>query len=202
MYKTTDETVSIEDWISLNLDRIPSDLIIKALGDEAFEHIQWINRDGLPDGTDDDTDDDTDDEDPEDRELYGGLVPAQTQVYVFTYSDDRPNVRKALDASGFELFEVGGDCPVELFFGIDGGGYNFHGQHWIPFRARRAANILLDKTYSEPKPVRLGILLKLWEAEMKNVGCDLQKACPDVYAWLDGCLDLAEAQTEAVTPST
>ena len=186
MYKTTDETVSISDWISLNFNRIPSDLIVKALGDEAFERIEWINRDGLQDDDPDDTDDDdTDDEDPEDRELYGGLVPAQTAVYTFTYTDDRPDVRKALDASGFELFEVGGDYPVKFFFGIDGGGYGFYGAHWIPFRARRAADMLLSETYyTYAQTDRLRVLLTEWEVEMKREGCDLSKACPDVYARL------------------
>ncbi|MFB3104382.1 MAG: hypothetical protein ACE1ZA_05575, partial [Pseudomonadales bacterium] len=106
MYKTTDPTTSLSDWINLNLDGLSSDLIVKALGDEAFEHIEWINKLGLPsddDAEDDDTDTDTDDEDPEDRELHGGLVPAQTQVYTFTNNDDSEDMRKALDASGFEL---------------------------------------------------------------------------------------------------
>lgn len=183
MYKTTDKSVSIADWIKLNMDSIPSDLIVKSLGGEAFEHIEWINRYH-----------DYAVHEKEDRQLYGGLVPAQTAVYVFSESgDDRPNVRKALDDSGFELFEVGGDCPVEFFFGIDGGGYSFVGQHWIPLRARLAAYMMLSDMYEGTQTVALRALLYQWDMDMRSQGETLQGRCPEVYERLEA----VEAQTEA-----
>lgn len=173
-YKLTDMDTSHDDWISLNMDRVHSDLIVRACpADEAYEMIEWLNPP-----------DQEDDEDP--PTLYGGLVPAQSYVYVLTHdNDDRPAIREALDASGFEMFTTSGDHPVPFFFGIDGGGYSFIGAHWIPARARMAAIALLDTTYTEAETGRLRNCLTQWEQDMQRGGDDLRKACPEVYEALE-----------------
>jgi len=179
-YKACDPKTSHDDWISLNLDRIPGDLLVKACGalDSAFEVIQWVNRP------------EPEDEDDDPPELYGGLVPAQTQCYVLTQdSDDGPALRAALDAAGFELFETQDEHPVEFFFGIDGGGYSFMGQHWIPLRARLAAARLLASEPFEPEPERLRDLLAQWSTDMDRQGEDLRRRCPDVFEALDAALE-------------
>ncbi len=176
---------SHHDWIRLNLDHIHSDLLIRACGADpcdALESIEWINR---PEPEED--------EDP--PELYGGIVPAQTYCYVFTDdNDDRPEVREALDASGFELFTTEGDHPIPFFFGIDGGGYSFMGAHWIPARTRLAAAFLLDTTYTPADPDRLRRCLQVWEEDMRREGEDLRAKCPEVYTALQEASAAAPSQ--------
>lgn len=173
-YKLADTDTSHEDWISLNLDRVHSDLIVKSCpADEVYEMIEWINKPDPEDGEDS-------------PELYGGLVPAQTYVYALTNdNDDRPDIREALDASGFKLFTTNGDHPVPFFFGIDGGGYSFMGAHWIPMRARLTAARLLDTTYTPADTGRLCACLAQWAGDMRREGEDLHKSCPEVYEALE-----------------
>jgi len=168
------EGMSTEDWVTMNMDGVDSRLIVAACAaydEEAFEMIEWLNP---PDANNDP------DEPPE---LYGGVVPAHTRVWTCE-RDSEQYVRDALDASGFEMFEVSGEHPVEFFFGVDGGGYSFFGQHWIPLRARLAAHFALSGEHFDPDPAAFRKFLAMLEGEMKAQGEDLEARVPEVYARL------------------
>lgn len=213
-YRLTDTDTSHADWIALNLDAMPGDLIVQAHPEpeDAYESIHWLNPP--------EPDEDEDEDEAMPPTLHGGLIPAWGTVWTLANGhDDREELREALDASGFDLFEVQHpDHPIGFFFGIDGGGYSFYGQHWIPLRAHLLSQRLrwwMDGDQSE-RPSRShgtwGWWLSdsdtaakrgawdnaracagQWEADMAREGEDLRARCPELYAALRD----AEAQLTA-----
>lgn len=68
---------------------------------------------------------------------YDGAFPMWYGLWTFSESDNdwaRDHLRE-MAACGLRIYEHD-DC-TELFFGIDGAGYNFFTEHWIPlYKAR------------------------------------------------------------------
>ncbi len=147
MYRTSDPNCETRDWVSLNFDSVPHEAIVRIFGEspEDLERL-YASRtgtceacDGL--GVNEDQEDcaacegsgETQESDDESRELYGW--PAAHGA--LWQCEDRPEIVEALLASGFIVYRP--DHTFDgLIVGIDGGGYSFWGQHWLPLRARFA----------------------------------------------------------------
>ena len=170
MYKTNDSSCPTSDWISLNFDAIPTVVITKLFAEEidALERIRPDKSCSECNGTGTDPGSEGDDcaicdgsgidpyEAQDDSDLYDW--PA-AHGYMWT-CEDRPEYRTALLESGFVVYtdeSREGYFVDRLIVGIDGGGYSFTGQHWIPLRARLAAHAV--RTYRQDWPAGLPALL-------------------------------------------
>jgi len=167
MYRTSDATCSTSDWVLLNFDAIPGGVFERLFADSP-EDLQRVRPEpdtclachgeetctvcegsgktptgaecetcsGLRfcqacDGTGEAPRDDDDDD-------LNGWPAAHSTLWT---CEDRPEYREALLASGFIVYtdeSREGTFANCLIVGVDGGGYSFVGQHWIPLRARLA----------------------------------------------------------------
>lgn len=66
--------------------------------------------------------------------------------------DQDPQLVQALIDSGFVVYQNNTDFFGQVLFGVDGGGYNFYAAHWIPLRARLATAVFsASAEYSSPE---------------------------------------------------
>jgi len=112
-----------EKWIDEYMDGIPTALIEKAYNFEEVDELTIYEF--------------NDEEDEDENRPYG--FPTWGTMWSFSstldneWLNDEDN-RKKMSECGFRIFE---SDEIGYFFGIDGGGYDFYEQHWIPlYKAR------------------------------------------------------------------
>lgn len=172
-YKLLDLETSHEDWVTLNTAEVPSTLIVDACADP-HEQITWVNR--VPvEGDGDDC-----------PELLGGFMPAWGMVWIPNMLDRK--VRAALDAAGFEIMEIETHAISDVF-GIDGAGYSFFGQHWIPLRAllasSRVMQLAADGMLDREDVAKFAACLKQWEKDAECEGESLRSRAPHAFQILE-----------------
>lgn len=182
-YRLEDRDTSLQDWIALNTNQIDGDLIVRAFSDpaEATDAIVWVNPPEPEDGYDDPP------------ALHGGFMPAWRWVWTCAEDDPRTEIRAALDAAGFDLFEIHDpDHPIEWFWGVDGGGYSFYGAHWYPLRAHLLAKRIewwIDQSPETAAGKAAGWreLAEQWCRESDREGDDLRRKVPVLFEVIERC---------------
>lgn len=159
MFRRIDDvTISLEEWIDLNTSEVPTELIEELYGygadqlhgrgadhEEERELHRLDNVCPTCEGSCSVEDGEGDFGDCETCK-GSGTDPAVGELYGFPFAhgtcwvlDRQQAVVTALIESGFVVYRCeGGPFDRRLVFGIDGGGYSFSGQHWIPLRLRLA----------------------------------------------------------------
>lgn len=76
------------------------------------------------------------------RQVEEGEIELLPMHGWFFQTEDHPELREFVFAEGLRLYEHDSLGKNEVMIGIDGGGYSFYGQHWVPLRARIAKSCL------------------------------------------------------------
>lgn len=174
-YKANQPSLSVHDWIAMHTDAIPTEALAELYPYGAEDDRELRRLDIAAESTDCepcdgdgwtgddvfcDACDGTGEVDPDEdaRELHA--YPAAHGVSWRV--DNRDEIRDAAIAAGFVVYEAD-DGPLHgsLILCVDGGGYSFTGQHWIPLRAELAR----QQCQTNEDPVAWGFIrVALWEA--------------------------------------
>lgn len=204
-YKASETSTSTRDWFSLSFDSIPWALLAPAA--EEGEIDEEIPEE--PEEPEEPCEDDFASADDFTRAMakYEAAYEAWKEEHeawdeiacnagsapmwgtVFASSDLHHNIgRTAALASGCRLMvhpEVG------AFIAIDGAGYSFYGAHWIPLRARIAAEQVSQATEAERRDLCLMLAREL-RAEGEGSG--------DPVGVIGGLLGLFEDEIAEIRP--
>lgn len=179
-YKCMHKGTSTSDWIRLNFDAIPTD-VIQALLPDDFEALERLDVTAPEEPLEPDAPDpDEYASRAEYEEAYVAYVNAMQkynsdkEAYNVAWSnyenelqslsgwpvawgemyscDQDPQLVKALIESGFVVYQNNTDFFGQVLFGVDGGGYSFYAAHWVPLRARLASVVFSESSeYLSPE---------------------------------------------------
>lgn len=163
-YRASDTTASMDDWIELNSSQLPTEALAELYNPdtENFSDGRMLARldsvcthcggSGEVELTELDADGDEWTFSDDCPECGGSGEAADSELHAWPAAhgtcrlvDDRDEVREAAIRAGFVVYECdGGPFHGCLALCIDGGGYSFRGQHWLPLRAALAAEQIKD----------------------------------------------------------
>lgn len=193
-YECANAEVTMEDWRRLNFDRITVGLV-EILTPDEDERVTVLNpyESEKPEEPEEPSEDDFEDEDDYEaaytaweREYAAWREeceacqphewpPAHRHMWLASYD---PDLEKALVDSGFSVFRPNYEVFENhvLLFGVDGGGYNFDGKHFIPLRARLAVERYnrMNRTFAgdswEMQRVPLEFMHMMMQEARQNAG--------------------------------
>jgi len=114
-YKANDTGVSVHDWVRLNFESIPTDVLL-TLYTESNVYMELVSEKRAENAW---------------PAAHGTMWRAPRDV----------KLEQMLEDAGFVVYMMDEPFDGELLFGVDGGGYSFEDEHWQPLRAAFAKRV-------------------------------------------------------------